>query len=203
MQSLTGFQRRIARYLPASMNGIMYGYLYYIRPFVTTMEETLSAGNKYQSSLMWPGDETENYSWPSDKLRQVLQRNSERIIGFKLNIARYRHIAITIDPQYSSKSSTCFGWEISSNSDGSEDEGSQRIRRSIIDSHDHQAGHSSSVARLHYGVLHGQAHCGLDPSLFEIFRIVSLQMAYILRCQEQTPDKITEVIKQSNNQLGI
>ncbi|CCE33981.1 uncharacterized protein CPUR_07909 [Claviceps purpurea 20.1] len=93
-----------------------------------------------------PKPEEENWfkekKWKSDRVRRILQQHSERLLGCKLNVSIWRHVAISIFNRYlGSKYLRHFeqdGAEYE-DEDGLDDEAS-----------DLQAGHGTHVAGMIY-----------------------------------------------------
>lgn len=80
--------------------------------------------------------------WTLDRVRRVVQRHSERLMGQKVNISVWRHIAIAIANRYLNKA---FG------QDNVEGEGGEEDEDGIEDSAwDLQAGHGTHVAGMVY-----------------------------------------------------
>jgi hypothetical protein len=120
-----------------------------------------------QSSILWANEKSEdtnNPYWLSDRLRTVLVRHSERLLGIPLNISSFRQIAIVIDRDILRTAMDL------RTQDGDDDSGNEQD--GCLDEHDGQAGHSTRTARLHYGVVEGELE-SLDPTLFARYRKVS------------------------------
>jgi RecQ family ATP-dependent DNA helicase len=82
--------------------------------------------------------------WTSDRLRRILQSHSERLMGHKLNISAWRHIAIAIANRYLNKA---FGESGQYGEGGDEDEDEDGIDDNVWDL---QAGHGTHVAGMVY-----------------------------------------------------
>jgi hypothetical protein len=165
-QSKTRFQKKIARFLPESLKRIILVYLYHVRPFVKMIQRVLKVPVSAQSSLFWSQSEDESKPWTSDTLRLLMQRHSQRLIGFSFNIQNYRQISIIIN-----RDILCTPTKDLDDSDNEIDEA---ILDDSINYHDAQAGHTSSVAKLRYGVRVGEVS-GMDPSIYARYREVSKQ----------------------------
>lgn len=82
--------------------------------------------------------------WTSDRVRRILQSHSERLMGHKLHVSAWRHIAIAIANRYLNKA---FGASGEEGEGGDEDEDEDGIEDSIWDL---QAGHGTHVAGMVY-----------------------------------------------------
>jgi RecQ family ATP-dependent DNA helicase len=104
--------------------------------------------------------------WTLDRVRRVVQRHSERLMGQKINISAWRHIAIAIANRHLNKA---FGQD---NVDG---EGGEEDEDGIEDSAwDLQAGHGTHVAGMVYARELQQGVFSTAPRR-ERFRAVSRQ----------------------------
>jgi superfamily II DNA helicase RecQ len=80
--------------------------------------------------------------WTSDRVRRVVQQHSERLMGQKISISMWRHIAIAIANRYLNKA---FGQDDVEGERGEDDEG--EVEDSAWDL---QAGHGTHVAGMVY-----------------------------------------------------
>lgn len=80
--------------------------------------------------------------WSSDRVRRIIQRHSERLLGRKLSTSSWRQIAIAISNRYlGTQHDPSYGGENGEDEDGIDD---------VSDARDLQAGHTSHVAGMIY-----------------------------------------------------
>jgi superfamily II DNA helicase RecQ len=131
----------IHRYLPQEVGELVVWYLWLVLPFQQRLEAMVWE-KEAMSSHMWPADPS-GRKWTTERLRQVLKRESKVGLGQELTVAAYREIAIGISRKFM-RGATAFGVE-----EGEENEewNEENVAAAIADE---QAGHTSHVAGLIY-----------------------------------------------------
>jgi superfamily II DNA or RNA helicase len=99
--SISGNTKIIHRYLPKEVGSLLMYYLWLVIPFQRLLE-TAVYGEAVDSPYLWsqgaPG--SQDSKWTSERIRHLIQRESEIGLGQKLNIGSYRQIAIAITRKY-------------------------------------------------------------------------------------------------------
>jgi superfamily II DNA or RNA helicase len=145
----------IHRYLPYEIGALFIRYLTVVLPFVTQLSKQvyeISEANPFiwhrQARSRTPtqgGTTTIDNIWSSDKMRNALQKYSERHLGTKLDISSWRHIAIAVGRKYLWQQFTSLGLtKMSYGDDETDDDNDDDIL-------DLQAGHSTHIGHTIYG----------------------------------------------------
>ncbi|KAF5484112.1 Bloom syndrome protein-like protein [Colletotrichum fructicola] len=117
---------------------------------------------------------TDERLWTSDKARRIMQQHSERLVGSKINISGWRHMAVAIANRYLNEA---FGRADDRNNDNDDnDDDDVGVEDSALDL---QAGHGTHVAGMIYGRLYQEAPFG-TAALRDRFRAVSRQWHRLL-----------------------
>ncbi|KAF4480637.1 hypothetical protein CGGC5_v011645 [Colletotrichum fructicola Nara gc5] len=117
---------------------------------------------------------TDERLWTSDKARRIMQQHSERLVGSKINISGWRHMAVAIANRYLNEA---FGRADDKNNDNNDnDDDDVGVEDSALDL---QAGHGTHVAGMIYGRLYQEAPFG-TAALRDRFRAVSRQWHRLL-----------------------
>ncbi|KAF4484812.1 Bloom syndrome protein-like protein [Colletotrichum fructicola Nara gc5] len=114
---------------------------------------------------------TDERLWTSDKARRIMQQHSERLVGSKINISGWRHMAVAIANRYLNEA---FGRADDKTNDNDDDD--VGVEDSALDL---QAGHGTHVAGMIYGRLYQEAPFG-TAALRDRFRAVSRQWHRLL-----------------------
>ncbi|KAI3144663.1 hypothetical protein CBS147317_9724 [Penicillium roqueforti] len=143
----------IHRYLPQSVGALVVRYLWLVLPLVERFDAFTSSEAELppfaRTALLWGPDPMTHRQWTSQRLREVLQRESRLgLNGQTVNIASWRHIAIALSRRFL-RTTSAFpqnSMEERESEDAPEDDADAE------DSfQDLQAGHSSHVAGMVYG----------------------------------------------------
>ena len=106
--------------------------------------------------------------WSGDKMRRILTKHANRLMGTDLNIAIWRNLAISISRRYLRGN----GFDESDyNTDVDIEEAEFDLLGSADDINDKQSGHSSYVAGLAYGRDAQQGNIGLALELEQFWAI--------------------------------
>jgi superfamily II DNA helicase RecQ len=138
----TGKSKAIHCYVPQEVGELLAWYMWLVLPFQQQLE-ALVWEKEVISSHLWPAGPS-GRKWTSDRLREVLKRESIIGLGQALTIQSYRDIAIGISRRFM-RGSTAFGTD-----DGDENEEWDQENAAAI-TVDLQAGHTAHVAGLIYG----------------------------------------------------
>jgi superfamily II DNA helicase RecQ len=140
--AMSGDIKIIHRYIPREAGELLVWYMWLVLPFQQQLE-ALVWEKEVISSHLWPADPS-GRKWTSDRLREVLKRESIIGLGQALTIQSYRDIAIGISRRFM-RGSTAFGTD-----DGDENKEWDQENAAAITA-DLQAGHTAHVAGLIYG----------------------------------------------------
>lgn len=142
----------IHRYLPRTIGTILVHYLWLVLPLVERFDALVSPVDDRpttaRTALLWGPDPMSQRPWTSDRLREVMQRESRLGLGGQIvNIANWRHIAIAISRRFL-RTSSAFPQTTNDKEtpDDAFDEGADPEASHL----DLQAGHSSHVAGIVY-----------------------------------------------------
>lgn len=139
--TISGDIKIIHRYMPREIGELLVWYLWLVLPFTQRLE-ALVWEKEAISSHLWPAD-PDGRKWTSDRLREVLRRESLSGLGQPLTIQSYRNIAIGISRRFMRGSTAFKADDGEENKEWDEENTAARIA-------DEQAGHSSHVAGLIY-----------------------------------------------------
>jgi superfamily II DNA helicase RecQ len=134
--SRSGDVRIIHRYLPREIGTLLLYYLWLVLPFQERLELEVYSPARLHSHLWCP--DPDGRRWKSERMRHLLQSESQRGLGYPLNISSYRHLAIAISRRYF-QGPLSFAFN-HTDDDDEEDDGELHH---IMDA---QAAHSSHVA---------------------------------------------------------
>jgi superfamily II DNA/RNA helicase len=97
-QSQSGKPKIIPRFLPARVGQLLSIYLVYVEPFREKLEmRTLKY--RHRTDYLWPAEpdaEDSRAPWDTERLTRVMERETLKHLGTKLNTRGYRHVAISI-----------------------------------------------------------------------------------------------------------
>jgi hypothetical protein len=96
--NITGTENIIHRYLPEEVGDILLLYIWLVLPLQQQWQKLVFNNKEIPSAFLWPADQTKK--WDGSRMREILKRESDRIIGIQLNKHAYRHIAIAISDRY-------------------------------------------------------------------------------------------------------
>jgi hypothetical protein len=99
--SISNTTKIIHRYLPKAVSELVVYYLWLILPFREALERLAQGHRGPASAFLWlapaaGGGDKGGGSWPSERLRKVLQQEAQAHLQTKLNILSYHHAAIAI-----------------------------------------------------------------------------------------------------------
>jgi len=80
----------IPRFLPKAVGSLVALYLSYIRPFTDFIDR--SYDNKAETDYLWATDKGD--CWETERMSEALSEASERLMGVRLTIRSYRHVAV-------------------------------------------------------------------------------------------------------------
>lgn len=140
--SISGNVKIIHRYLPREVGELVVYYLWLVLPFHEMLEMMCWPKDEI-TSHMWPAD-SNGRKWSSERIRQILKRESQSRIGVALGIQAYRMVVIAISRRFLRQHA--FGLD-EDDEDGEYDEDDgQRENETIAQ----QSGHSAHVAGMIY-----------------------------------------------------
>jgi hypothetical protein len=154
----------VHRYLPREVGELVVWYLWLVLPFVRQLAVTWcqlnpsnpsasSSPSAHRSPYLWAPDVGTGREWSSERLREVLKRESESSIGAQhpLNIANYRDIAIGISRRFL-RASSAFpnNVQVEREQEMAALEANEDLDE-MGNIADEQAGHSPHVAAMVYG----------------------------------------------------
>jgi superfamily II DNA helicase RecQ len=131
----------IHRYLPREVGELVVWYLWLVLPFQRQLEAMVWE-REAVSSHMWPADPN-GRKWTSERVRQVLKRETQIGLGQALTIHAYREIAIGISRRFLRGSSTFAA-------DGGDESEAWKDDNLTAFIADEQAGYTSHVAGMVY-----------------------------------------------------
>jgi superfamily II DNA helicase RecQ len=97
--NITGTEKIIHRYLPEEVGDILLQYIWLVLPLRQQFDKMVFKKEGIKSSFLWTSD-WGNKKWDGDRMREVLKRESDRLIGIRMHKQAYRHIAIAISDRY-------------------------------------------------------------------------------------------------------
>ena len=139
--AVSGDVKVIHRYLPREVGELLVWYLWLVLPFQQRLEAMVWEKETISSHL-WPADPS-GRKWTTDRLREMLKRESRVGLGQALTAQAYREIAIGISRRFMRRS-TAF---IAGDSDESCEWDEEKMAAAIADE---QAGHSPHIAGMIY-----------------------------------------------------
>jgi RecQ family ATP-dependent DNA helicase len=142
--NVSGDVKIIHRYLPRGVGELVVWYLWLVLPFQQRLE-ALVWEKEAVSSHMWPADPS-GRKWTTERLREVLKRESRVGLGQELTVAAYREIAIGISRRFL-RGCTAFKAEEGEEGEENEEWSEENMAASIADE---QAGHTAHIAGLIY-----------------------------------------------------
>ncbi|KAK3078742.1 hypothetical protein LTS18_006726, partial [Coniosporium uncinatum] len=140
--TLSGDVKVIHRYLPREIGELVVWYLWLVLPFVQRMETLMWERESTISAHMWP-KEARGMRWTSERMRQVMKRESKIGLGQEMNVQAYREIAIGISRRFM-RGKTAFPRDGDAEEQG---EGGEGDDGEIADN---QAAHGPHVAGMIY-----------------------------------------------------
>ncbi|KAH0547910.1 hypothetical protein GP486_008349, partial [Trichoglossum hirsutum] len=96
--NITGTEKIIHRYLPQEVGELLLLYIWLVLPLRQQLQQLVFNDNEIPTAFLWSIDRRKK--WTADRVREVLKRESDRLIGVPLNKKSYRHIAIAISDRY-------------------------------------------------------------------------------------------------------
>src|SRR5579871_5674300 len=160
-QNMMDEPKVIPRFLPHAVGVLLVIYLSEILPFIQLFDYTHDLLST--NGFLFVKD---SVPWPTQRLTDVLSKESSERIGFKLNTQDYRHIAAAIDRQHIR---------------GLTSMDEENIEE---DAHDLQAAHSSHIAERIYGVRTDLLK-SLNSRSISTFRDVSQRLHLFLKLESR------------------
>jgi len=133
----------IHRYLPREVEELMVFYLWLVLPFQQRLEAAVWKKDEV-SAYMWPTDPN-GTKWTSERMRQVMKRESQIRMGIPVTIQAYREMIVAISRRWLGLS---HGFQ-PDEGDVKEDGATQEEEEDEV--MDLQAGHTAHVAGMIYG----------------------------------------------------
>src|SRR5436309_3473959 len=187
--SITGSEKVIHRYLPQEVGELLLYYIWLVLPFWQQLRQLAFSDEEIPSAFLWSAD---RYKWTSDRVKKVIKRESDRLIGVPLNISLYRHIAIAIADRYMKKAA----FEPDDQDKDEKDEHDEVI--------DEQSGHGSATAGTIYArwIQEAPGHVQQKRQKFrqtshEWHMILEFPMA-LARCKRRAEDDDEQGLEDSN-----
>jgi RecQ family ATP-dependent DNA helicase len=178
--SITGSEKIIHRYLPQEVGELLLYYIWLVLPFRQQLQQLAFGNEEIPSAFLWSADQRK---WTPDRVKKVIKRESDRLIGVPLNISSYRHIAIAIANRYMKKAT----FEPDDQNRDEKDEHDEVI--------DEQSGHSSATAGTIYArwIQEAPGHVQQKRQKFrqtshEWHMILEFSMA-LARCKRRAEDE--------------
>lgn len=191
----------IHRYLPQPVGSLVVQYLWLVLPLVERFDAFHRSVDEQtplaQTTLLWGADPMSQRPWTSQRLREVLQRESRLgLNGQTVNVASWRHIAIALSRRFLRADSAFL--------QNAKDEQVPEMATADDDEeaedsfHDLQAGHSSHVAGIAYARQINEAP-GTMAFRKAKFRQVSQDWHHFLGFHDTTPDEVVANKKRKLN----
>jgi len=99
--NITGTEKIIHRYLPQEIGELLLLYIWLVLPMRQQLQLLVFNDTEIPSAFLWSMDRQKK--WTMERMRKVMKRESDRLIGVPLNISSYRQIAIAISDCYMKK----------------------------------------------------------------------------------------------------
>jgi superfamily II DNA helicase RecQ len=96
--NITGTEKIIHRYLPEEVGDLLLQYIWLVLPLRQQLQKLVYNDKEIASAFLWSVDRGKK--WTGDRVREVIKRESDRLIGIQLNKKSYRHIAIAISDRF-------------------------------------------------------------------------------------------------------
>lgn len=93
----TGSTKIIHRYLPREVSELLVYYVWIIHPFLQELDLLVPSPRRRSSSFLWPDGEG---CWNSQRLSDVLKRETAAHFKAPMTIPIYRHVAIAISRRF-------------------------------------------------------------------------------------------------------
>lgn len=97
--NITGTEKIIHRYLPVEVSDILLQYIWLVLPMRQQFDKVVFEKTDIRSSFLWTSD-WGGKKWDGNRMREILKRESDRLIGIRMHKQAYRHIAIAISDRY-------------------------------------------------------------------------------------------------------
>jgi superfamily II DNA helicase RecQ len=146
--SISGRPKIIHRYVPRAVGELFIYFQRLAMPFQRHVE-TMTYGQPERSGFIWPPQEVDGTTWTSERMKRVIQRETEIGMGVRLDISSCRQIMIAIGRRYLGPTAGFEGEseEEAAEMDENEDGCWWTAEDAVIDV---QAGHGSHVAGMIY-----------------------------------------------------
>ena len=99
--NITGTEKIIHRYLPQEVGELLLLYIWLVLPMQQQLQLLVFNDTEIPSAFLWSMDQ--HKKWTAERMRKLMKRESDRLIGVPLNISSYRQIAIAISDRYMKK----------------------------------------------------------------------------------------------------
>jgi hypothetical protein len=96
--NITGAEKIIHRYLPEEVGDLLLLYVWLVLPLRQQLQMLVYKNQEIMSALLWSMDQGKK--WDGNRMREVIKRETDRLIGIPLHKKAYRHIAIAISDRY-------------------------------------------------------------------------------------------------------
>lgn len=97
--SINGRAKIIHRYVPRAVGELFIYFQWLAMPFQRQVETSVY-GKPETSGFIWPAQEVDGTGWTSERMKRVIQRESEIGMGVRLNISASRQVMIALGRQY-------------------------------------------------------------------------------------------------------
>ncbi|KAH0551515.1 hypothetical protein GP486_007269 [Trichoglossum hirsutum] len=96
--NIRGTEKIIYRYLPQEVGELLLLYIWLVLPIRQQLQKLVYNDTEIPLAFLWSIDRQKK--WTKERVKAVLKRESDRLIGVPLNMSTYRHIAIAISNRY-------------------------------------------------------------------------------------------------------
>ena len=182
--NITGTEKIIHRYLPQEVGELLLLYVWLVLPLRQQLQKLAFNDEEIPSAFLWSMDRRKK--WTGDRVREVLKRESDRLIGVPLNKQAYRHIAIAISDRYMKRTKFDPDKKLDKDADEEHDEAVAR-----------QSGHTSETAGAIYARFLQEAPSHIQQMRHR-FRVSSIEWHEVLQFSSQ----LAAVEAESGSRLG-
>jgi len=174
--NITGTEKIIHRYLPQEVGEILLLYVWLVLPMRQQLQKLVFDDEEIPSAFLWSMDRCKK--WTGDRMREVLKRESDRLIGVPLNKKSYRHLAIAISDRYMKRTK----FDLNKEEDNrQEDKNTDEQQDEAVAK---QSGHTSETAGAIYARLLEEAPSHVQQMRYR-FRVSSIEWHEVLQFSHQ------------------
>src|SRR5579862_514407 len=186
--NITGTEKIIHRYLPEEVGDLLLRYIWLVLPLRQQLDKLVLGNEEIQSAFLWTSDRGKR--WTRERVAQVLKRESDRLIGVRLNMQTYRHIAIAISDRYMKRK---FDKENDKQDKDEDDHQDEALAK--------QSGHTPETAGSTYARFLQEAPSHVQTMRYR-FRIVSIEWHAVLQLNTRLQQH-QQGLQESGPELGV